>query len=90
MYRLQNEIPKIKMIFFQLESLEEVFKESRYPDVYRREEIAASLDLKEEVVRVSVLHYLSALIHFFYFSLIWASIFSMPKAVDPFERYGVA
>ena len=36
-----------------MESLEEVFKESRYPDVYRREEIAATLDLKEEVVRVS-------------------------------------
>ena len=37
----------------QLERLEEVFRESKYPDVYRREEIAAQLDIKEEVVRVS-------------------------------------
>ena len=36
----------------QLERLEEVFMEQRYPDIYRREEIAVQLDLKEEVVRV--------------------------------------
>ncbi|ELT92585.1 hypothetical protein CAPTEDRAFT_167382 [Capitella teleta] len=36
----------------QLEALEEVFGEHRYPDVYRREELANQLELKEEVVRV--------------------------------------
>ena len=41
------------ILWFQLEKLEEVFTDSKYPDVYRREEIAAQLDLKEEVVRVS-------------------------------------
>ena len=35
-----------------MERLEEFFAEHRYPDVYRREEIAHELDLKEEVVRV--------------------------------------
>lgn len=48
---------KFLMIFtyLQLEKLEEVFNESKYPDVYRREEIAAQLDLKEEVVRVGLI-----------------------------------
>ena len=41
-------------MLLQLERLEEVFRESKYPDVYRREEIAAQLDIKEEVVRVSI------------------------------------
>ena len=41
------------LLLLQLERLEEVFRESKYPDVYRREEIAAQLDIKEEVVRVS-------------------------------------
>ena len=40
------------LLYFQLERLEDVFKEQRYPDVYRREEIATELELKEEVVRV--------------------------------------
>ena len=36
----------------QMERLEELLEENRYPDVYRREEIARELDLEEDVVRV--------------------------------------
>ena len=36
----------------QMDRLEELLEENRYPDVYRREEIAKELDLKEEVIRV--------------------------------------
>ena len=36
----------------QMDRLEELLQENRYPDVYRREEIAKELDLKEEVIRV--------------------------------------
>ncbi|CAD5114503.1 DgyrCDS3627 [Dimorphilus gyrociliatus] len=36
----------------QLESLETMFGEQKYPDFYQREEIATQLGLKEEVVRV--------------------------------------
>ena len=41
------------IIIFQLETLENVFRDQKYPDVYRREEMASELDLKEEVIRVS-------------------------------------
>ena len=36
----------------QMERLEELLEENRYPDVYRREEIARELDLEEDVIRV--------------------------------------
>ena len=36
----------------QMERLEELLEEDRYPDVYRREEIARELDLEEDVIRV--------------------------------------
>ena len=35
-----------------MEALEKEFGEHRYPDVYRREELANQLELKEEVIRV--------------------------------------
>lgn len=38
--------------FLQLESLESLFKDQKYPDAYRREEISLQLAMKEEVVRV--------------------------------------
>ena len=36
----------------QMDRLEELLEENRYPDVYRREEIARELDIEEDVVRV--------------------------------------
>ena len=36
----------------QMERLEDLLEENRYPDVYRREEIARELDLEEDVIRV--------------------------------------
>ena len=36
----------------QMQRLEELLKENRYPDMYRREEIARELGLQEDVVRV--------------------------------------
>ena len=55
-YNVPRQSCHVRVLHFsnQLERLEEVFMEQRYPDIYRREEIAVQLDLKEEVVRVGL------------------------------------